>query len=140
MTFDKSLNKIMKPSELHSYWCSPDNSRVTNKQYSFRLPIHVAAKLAALVDMYPQKTRTELVGDLLATALDDLIASLPSHKGRSLGYIPEVGEEVFEEFGPRVKFWELAESHFVALEREMGNDNPVPLRGSPQKSIELDIE
>ena len=59
----------MKASTLHDVWASPDNTRLTPKQFSFRLPIHVAAKIAALCDMYPQKTRTQIIADLLTSAL-----------------------------------------------------------------------
>ncbi|RTL28978.1 MAG: hypothetical protein EKK47_15015 [Burkholderiales bacterium] len=61
----------MKSKDLHSVWSAPDNSRLTAKQYSFRLPVHVAAKLAAMGEMYPNKTRTQIVGDLLSTAIDE---------------------------------------------------------------------
>jgi hypothetical protein len=60
----------------------PDNSRLTAKQYSFRLPVHVAAKLAALVEVFPAKSRTQIVGDLLSTASDAAAEGLPSVKGR----------------------------------------------------------
>ena len=55
----------MKASDLVTVWGAPDNSRLTAKQYSFRLPVHVAAKLAALESLYPTRSRTQLVGDLL---------------------------------------------------------------------------
>lgn len=41
----------MKASDLVTVWSAPDNSRLTAKQYSFRLPVHVAAKLAALEEL-----------------------------------------------------------------------------------------
>jgi len=128
----------MKSSDLHNLWTAPDNSRITSKQFSFRLPVHVAAKLAALAEMYPQKTRTEIVGDLLATALDELVKGMPSYKGASLGYIPELGEEVFEEFGPAIQFWDLADKYYKELEKEMGNDNPPSLQESMRKPKKID--
>jgi hypothetical protein len=42
----------MSPSDLVTVWSAPDNSRLTPKQFSFRLPTHVAAKLAALEKMF----------------------------------------------------------------------------------------
>lgn len=58
----------MKASDLVTVWPAPDNSRLTSKQFSFRLPVHVAAKLATLEEMYATKLRTQLVGELLAAA------------------------------------------------------------------------
>ena len=48
----------MKASDLANIWASPDNFRLTSKQSSFRLPVHVAARLAALSEIYPQRTKT----------------------------------------------------------------------------------
>ena len=42
----------MKNSELLKVWALPDNSRVTSKQLSFRFPVHVAAKISALSDLF----------------------------------------------------------------------------------------
>lgn len=124
--------KLMsKASELHSFWSLPDNSRLTSKQYSYRHPVHVAAKIAALCDMYPQKTRTEIVGDLLATAIDDLITGMPSVNGRLLD-VDEEGEH-YEDIGPRSQFWKLADKHYKEIEREMGNKNPSSLSEAMRK-------
>ena len=118
---------MSKAAELHKFWSLPDNSRLTSKQYSFRLPVHVAAKIAALCEMYPQKTRTEIVGDLLSTAIDDLINGMPFVDGRVVAIHPETGEELCEDVGPRVQFSSLADMHYKTIEREMGNQNPSSL-------------
>lgn len=131
---------MSKASELHSFWSSPDNSRLTSKQYSFRLPVHVAAKIAALCDMYPQKSRTEIVGDLLSTAIEDLVKGMPSVDGKALGADPDTGEEIFEEIGPRSQFWEFADKHYKALEREMGNKNPLSLLDFMRKPNKSEVE
>lgn len=118
---------MSKAAELHSFWSLPDNSRLTSKQYSFRLPVHVAAKIAALCDLYPQKTRTEIVGDLLSTAIEDLVKGMPSINGKLLDVDGETGEEYHEDIGPRGRFWDLADKHYKTIEREMGNKNPPSL-------------
>ena len=124
---------MSKASELHNFWSLPDNSRLTSKQFSFRLPVHVAAKIAALCEMYPQKNRTEIVGDLLATAIDDLISGMPFVEGRVIGVDPDDRQEICEDVGPRSRFWELADKHYKALEKEMGNKNPPSLREAMRK-------
>lgn len=114
-------------AELHSFWSRPDNSRLTSKQYSYRLPVHVAAKIAALYELYPQKTRTEIVGDLLSTAIEDLVDSLPSVDGQVIAVEPGTGEKIREDIGVKGQFWKLADKHYKAIEREMGNKNPASL-------------
>ena len=110
----------MKSAELHKIWGAPDNSRLTAKQQSFRLPTHVAAKIDALCDVYPNKTKTEIVGDLLAAALEELIPNLPSTPGEAVDDQPEAGP-LFEELGTVADFRRFANRHFKEFEREIGN-------------------
>ena len=117
----------MKASELVSMWGSPDNTRLTSKQVSFRLPVHVAAKIAALCDLYPTKTRTQIVGDLLSSALADVEKELPAFKGGPWGNAvgPE-GEQLFVTVGPIVQFRDRTNFHFAAFEKELGVEEPEP--------------
>lgn len=129
----------MKASNLHDAWASPDNTRLTPKQFSFRLPVHVAAKIAALGEMYPQKSRTQLIADLLTSALDELERSLPEALGAPVDAeeqhyeriaMEQMGEEFVPSFhlgGPRGTFRDLANKHFYELEGELGNEKPSPL-------------
>ncbi len=120
----------MKPTDLHAIWSAPDNTRLTAKQTSVRLPVHVAAKLAALSRLYPGKTRTQLIGDLLATAIDASIAGLPSRKGKTLDVVRDDDGETYEiwaDIGPLAKFKHLANEHYAELERELGNEVADPL-------------
>ena len=131
----------MKASNLHDAWGSPDNTRLTPKQFSLRLPIHVAAKVGALCDMYPQKSRTQIIADLLTSPLDELEQHLPEALGYPISAEDEhherkvadhLGDEyvpLFHLGGARGKFRRLANEHFVELERELGNEKPEPLFG-----------
>jgi hypothetical protein len=117
----------VNPETLVAIWSAPDNTRLTSKQYTFRLPTHVAAKLHALGDMYPAKTRTQIVADLLTSALANIEQGMPFHEGEVLATIPGTHEEVREMLGPRVRFCELANKYFDEIERELGNETPTPL-------------
>ena len=75
----------METKDLVKLWNAPDNTRLTPKQMSIRLPLHVAAKISALCEMFPKKTKTEIIGDLLATALEAVaegFSSNPDHGRR----------------------------------------------------------
>ena len=112
----------MKPGDLTKVWGAPDNSRLTPKQQSFRLPLHVAAKLEALCAIFPNKTKTEIVGDLLAVAIDELEKELPTGPGEQIDLHPELGP-IYESHGPRVQFRRLANKAYKDLERSLGNKN-----------------
>jgi predicted DNA-binding protein len=110
------------PPNLPERWAAPDNARLTAKQYSFRLPVHVAAKLAALEEMYPNRTRTQIVGDLLAAALDDVERSFPAVMGERTGAKdPETLKPLYRDVGVSADFRKLANKHYAVLEKELGN-------------------
>lgn len=123
---------MIKPADLHKVWVAPDNTRLTNKQFSFRLPVHVAAKLSALCEMFPQKTRTQIVGDLLAAALDDFEESFTFVEGPQVWEDPDTHEAIYEDIGPRQRYWKLADHHYRELERELGNEDPPYLFDKPR--------
>lgn len=130
---------MIQPADLHKVWAAPDNSRLTAKQYSFRLPVHVAAQISALCEMFPQKSRTQLVGDLLATALEDFQRSFPEVKGEYVGQDSERGVRVFKDIGPTVKYQKLVDRYYIELEKELGTEDPKPLYG-PDAFMTEDLE
>lgn len=130
----------MKNSELVKVWSLPDNSRITAKQLSFRLPVHVAAKISALCDLFPNKTRTEIIGDLLTSALEKIEYSFPSVKGEYFGMDDDQGNKLFYDTGKGSDFRKIANEHFAELEKELGNENPSRLYDSDLLCIDSDIE
>lgn len=129
----------MKTQHLHDMWSSPDNGRLVSKQFSFRLPVHIAAKIAALGELYPQKNRTQIVADLLSAALDDLEKNLPQALAQGLSEEEEHYEKLAAEQngykyepsyslgGARGRFRNLANQHYKDLEKELGNESAEPL-------------
>lgn len=118
----------MKAKDLHTIWDAPDNSRLTSKQFTVRLPIRVAAQIAALNEIYPRKTKTELIGDLLAAALDEVAANLPTtNTGDEPWTVTSDGEEVWRQTGPGVMFPELVKKHLQELEAEEGREPSVSI-------------
>jgi hypothetical protein len=105
---------------------APDNSRLTKKQQSFRLPVHLAAKIEALCEIYPGKSKTMIVGNLLATALHEVIANLPYEEGRQVDNHPEPGP-IYEMDGLAASFRKLANKHYQALDRALGNKAPTAI-------------
>lgn len=107
----------MQTKDLVKLWTAPDNTRLTPKQMSIRLPLHVAAKLSALCEMFPKKTKTEIIGDLLATALDDVAEGLSSEpyfeeEDEARGAYPELS------WGDRRRYDELVKKHLEQMEIE----------------------
>jgi hypothetical protein len=123
----------MKSEHLHDLWESPDNTRLLSKQFSFRLPTHIAAKLAALGDIYPQKNRTQIVADLLTTALDELEKNLP-YTIEPIDELSQIEQDrasyedgmeqmtFYDVAGPRGMFRHLSNKYYEEYEKELGNE------------------
>jgi hypothetical protein len=111
----------MRPEDLLKFWDSGENARLTVKQYSIRLPIHVAARIAALCEMYPKKTRTDIIGDLLACALDQFEAGLPYVESRRGGAEGEPD--------PRTQFRLLTEKYLQEQEAELRRNDTAEMSG-----------
>lgn len=130
MLFDIFKEIQMKSADLHTIWSAPDNSRLTSKQFSFRLPTHVAAKIQALCDMYPAKNRTQIVADLLAAALHEVELAYPEVRGPQIGQDND-GSFLYEDVGISARYRALADKYYLELEKEQGNEEAKPLYGGP---------
>ena len=109
----------MKPKDLANVWDAPDHSKLTPKQFSLRLPIQVSAKISALCQMYPRKTKTEIIGDLLSTALDQFAEGLEGYDAKYLGTDPDTQEKIYEDTGQCKRFINLTHKYLKELETEI---------------------
>ena len=126
----------MEPQDLLKVWDIPDYGKLAPKQVSMRIPILMAAKIAALCELYPQKTKTEIIVDLISTSLEQLEKSMPSKKGMKLNDEPDFppGEtpyNTYEDIGIKGKFHDFAEKHLRTLEKESGIEEPMPFKKQP---------
>jgi hypothetical protein len=104
----------MEIAHLLEDWVGPDNSRLMRNQTSMRLSVHVAAKISALCDMFPQRTKTQIINDLLSTALSELEKSL--EKNPYWGPTKE-GEDVPTQ---KTEYEELVAKHLAEIEESDG--------------------
>lgn len=114
----------MKANELVTLWGAPEPQRLTQKQLTIRLPMLVSAKISALCDLYPKKTKTDVIGDLLILALDQLEDALPKWKGEQTGEGPD-GRGIFQAIGMIKNYYNLTEKHLRELEKEAGVTEPM---------------
>lgn len=117
----------MKARDLHKLWSAPDSARLTPQPLALRLPLHVAARLQALCDLYPHKSQNEIVADLLAAALAETELGFPPVKGALMGQDEVSGRMRFEDVGPLATYRRLANDYYLAMEKELGSAEPRPL-------------
>lgn len=118
----------MEPQDLVLRWHEETKYPLTPKQISIRLPIDVAAKVAALCEIYPARTKTEIVADLVAASIDQMVRALPSEKGDLLESESVAGQiKVYQDVGPKGRFLDGTARHLRQLESEVGHDEPIPV-------------
>lgn len=101
-------------------WQRSASERRTVKQYCVRLPVHDAAKLAALAQMYPGRSEQDIITDLLSAALDELEASFPYVEGDYVVAEDEQGDPIYEDAGLTPRFRALTEQYLSAMDKKTG--------------------
>ena len=112
----------MKTNDLLTIWGAPEPPKLTPQQISIRLPILVSAKISALMDLYPKKTKTDIISDLLISALEMLEKEIPMQKDlvreHSEPSYPEPdGKEYFWYLGKRKDYFQLTEKYLRKMEK-----------------------
>jgi hypothetical protein len=111
----------VKIKELIKEWEKTASEESAPHKYTLKLPLSVAARISALAEMYPQRSKDEIVIDLLTTALDELLEAFPYEPGDSVTGTDEFGEPIYEDVGLTPQFIELTHKYTQALEKELLN-------------------
>lgn len=109
----------MDVRELLKQWEESSTEKIAAREYCVRLAVHDAARIAALVEMYPHKKQDEIIAELLALALDQLEAALPYEQGSRVIAEDEMGDPIYEDVGRTPRFLELSKKHAACLEAEI---------------------
>ena len=123
----------MSFKELLESWRAQAAAPRTAASYAVRLPLDDAARLAALAEMFPGRTREQLITELLGQALKELVAAMPYVPGTRVISTDEQGDPVYEDAGPTPRFMALSRTHYVALEPAGLSTPPSPGAASPAR-------
>ena len=106
---------------LLEFWEKSFAGALTEEEYRLRLPVEDAAKIEALVEMYPKRTRERIISDLISAALDDIVAGLPYVQGSQVVGRDEEGDPLYEDIGQTPRFLELTRKHLNQYHQQRGN-------------------
>lgn len=67
----------MKVTDLPKHWEKEKQPEERVHNYNLRLPLEDAARIAALAELYPDRTESDILNDMIAAALDDLVRQSP---------------------------------------------------------------
>lgn len=108
----------MKIATLAKFWEDNAKARLTSQNYVLKLPMEDAARIAALAEMYPKRSREEIISELLSAALDELEASFPYIRGQQVVAEDEMGDPLYEDVGPTPRFLDLSKKYMTLLKHE----------------------
>jgi hypothetical protein len=109
----------VKWTELIESWRQGASGVRTAREYAVHLPLDDAARLQALMEMFPGRTPEQLITDLLGVALQEVAAAMPYVPGGKVIATDDQGDPIYEDAGPTPRFMELTRRNRKKLETEL---------------------
>lgn len=110
----------------------PGDLRKRRKRYALSLPLPLAARLEALREMHPRKTRPQLIADLLRLGLAQVERAAASDGTDPADYFPDTRQPVYLLTGPFSEFHRLVTQHHIAMESAL---DPTGAQGTPPVDV-----
>lgn len=104
----------MTIKELVGFWEDQAQGKLTDETYQVNLTLEDAAKIEALSEMYPRRTKEQLVSELVSAALAELECSFPYIAGSEIATHDEFGDPVYKDTGRTPAFQSLTRKHLAA--------------------------
>ncbi|SNC76112.1 hypothetical protein SAMN04487881_3253 [Marinobacter sp. es.048] len=67
----------MKVTDLPKHWETQKEPVERTHDYNLRLPLEDAARVSALAELYPDRSESDILNDMIGAALDDLVRQSP---------------------------------------------------------------
>lgn len=101
----------MKVKDLVNLWENHANDRLTAETYQIRLSVEDAGKLSALTEMYPRRSKEQILSELISAAFTELESSFPYIAGNKVVSIDELGDPIYEDIGATPIFLSLLKKY-----------------------------
>ena len=92
-------------------WAESSQPAKTAESYAVHLSLDDAARIHALADMFPGRSREDIITDLVAVALQAVQEAMPYVRGNRVISTDEQGDPLYEDAGPTPRFMELARKY-----------------------------
>jgi hypothetical protein len=112
---------MMKIRDLAKNWETHASGKMAAREFTVKLPLHDAARILALAEMYPARTETQIITELLSSALDELVEAFPYAKGAKIIAEDEYDDPIYEDAGLTPVFFNITKKFLRQLESESGN-------------------
>jgi hypothetical protein len=98
----------MRIAELIQRWDNAQPARPGEIDVGVSLPLYDTARVTALRQLYPQRTESELIAELLHAALDELELAMPIVPGKRVIAEDDRGAPIYEDLGMTPRFYTLS--------------------------------
>lgn len=103
----------MNVKELVGLWENHAQGLLTEQSYQVNFTLEDAAKIEALSEMYPRRTKEQLISELLSASLAELETSFPYEAGSEVASRDELGDPIYKDVGPTPDFLTLTKKHLA---------------------------
>jgi hypothetical protein len=110
------VEPVVKFKPLLERWKKETGPQLTAEEYPVRLPLDDAARIQALVALFPGRSAAEIITDLLHAALNEIAAAMPYEAGPKVISRDDHGDPVYEDVGLTPRFVELTRQFKRSLE------------------------
>ncbi len=111
----------MKLQELIKHWQETAAIQLAAHDYTVRLPVYDAARIAALAALYPGRTEQQIITELLSSALEELGQAMPYQQGTKVIGEDECGDPIYEDVGLTPRFLALTQHYLKQFESEQNS-------------------
>jgi len=101
----------MNLKDLVGRWEDDVHGTLTKDTYTVRLSVEDAARVDALSEMYPRRSKEQLICELISVSLAELETSFPYVQGSEVVTTDELGDPVFADIGQTPQFLSLTKKH-----------------------------
>lgn len=112
----------MPIKDLLKHWQRSASMPLSAEQFSVHLPVESAAQIMALTDLFPGRTKEQIISDLLEEALDDVHEHMPYVQGHTVVALDEEGDPIYEDAGLAPRFHKLTEQYAGRLNLSLSED------------------
>jgi hypothetical protein len=105
----------MELDKLVEIWQTEAVGDLTDEEYKVRLTIEDAARLEALAELFPRRTREQLISELMSVVLHEIVGRFHYVKGSKVITHDEDGIPEFEDVGYTPRYLKLVKKHTERL-------------------------
>lgn len=105
----------MDVDKLLDHWKKAADNPLSEHAYNLYLPRYDAARVAALVELFPGVSEQQILADLLTAALEQVSAGLKYSQGSSIASYDEQDDPIYSDAGLTPRFLALVDEHLQRL-------------------------